>query len=173
MMSISSGESLKQFYLDAPRITFKDELVVLKSAPTKTLYAFIQTWAKTHNRDVHTIIHWCTQIPLASLYKEHLKKINEDSENRVYHLVDTGRQTITFLKSGQMRIFKPFRVYAEQKNDVMIMHNVDLIVLKDGNRETVEWNSHAISAHDTPWFSTTNGLAVIVAALGFALYCTY
>lgn len=137
-------ESLEQFHVDAPRISFYINANEYIFQTTADLHQRIIEFSKKHTHPQERLIYWCTQIPLASLYTTkhtQIKKMNE-----AHHLFDNGRQRVTFDDyTGTLHIVKPFRVAKEDNNGQFhTTQSLSLHVTVLPNDECVQWIEHTV-----------------------------
>ena len=165
-------QSLEQFHVDAPRISFYINASEYLFHTTADFHKYIITFAKQHNHQQEKLIYWCTQIPLATIYTEkHTQLIIEAASK---HLLDNGRQRVTFDEhTGHMHITKPFRIDIEDhKGHFDTEQYLSLHVTVCPSKEKVQWIKHE---HNTQPMNATNtmdhiGTVGVVCALAIAYF---
>ena len=160
-------QSLEQFHIDAPRMSFYNNASEYVFQTTANLHQRIIEFAKQHNHKQEKLIYWCTQIPLAPLYTEKNKLLKY--ENQSQHLFDNGRQRVTFDEhTGNVHIIKPFRIDQEGNDgQFRTTQYLSLYVTLCSEKEEVQWIEH-----DTlPSITTEHiGTVGVVCALAIAYF---
>ena len=136
--------TIHQFYTDAPRISFYFNATEF-TKNVAVLHQRVVQFCQKHKMDVEDVLLWCTQIPLAQPFVE--KHSATSKHNDHHHLLDTGRQRITFDDhTGAMHIVKPFRVDEENTHTVQlstVKHLTLHVTVRQNEQPIVDWVEHA------------------------------
>lgn len=157
---------IHQFYTDAPRISFYFNATEF-TKNVAFLHQRIVQFCSKHKMKTDTVLFWCTQTALASIFVKKHAQISEECS--YHHLFDDGRQRITFDDhKGEIHIVKPFRV-DEEDNHTFHFHTLkrfSLHVVVGGNKDEdplVEWNEPGWSAPTTEFVEKVGALGMVCA----------